>query len=460
MSDFVELLKRSVRWRYHLIPLPLAYGAEYRKWFAFLEQSQRFDEERLQEYTWRRLKALIEFAYNNTSYYRKSFEDVGCEPGDVKTLADYAQLPTTNRRLVRENLDAMTPINFAATQPITTLTSGTTGYPLKLYRSRSQEELRKAIVWRHYHDLGYRYKERRVTLGRPLDFPDKQQYFSHDVLENNLQLNSFHLNPRDFRMLYDAALRFAPKMLVGHPAALYTFCLQTEKLRLRPLKVAIVYSNSEKLYPHHIAKFEEHFGAKVYDYFGNRENSLAVTQFSCGGMHINPEFGLVEFVKDGRQCKIGEAGSIITTPLENYSTPLLRYDTGDVGKPLGRCSECGRAHPTMEIMGGRGKDLLLTREGFVNCHLDTYLTRHKFKGADYIQVVQQQIDRVTVRIFPSSEFRGTEDSARLKQLAHDCLGGFFEVEVEILSEPPFTEAGKMPYVVSELARDEQGLERS
>jgi phenylacetate-CoA ligase len=303
--------------------------------------------------------------------------------------------------------------------------------------------------------LGYDFKQKRITLGRPLDFPDKRRYSVHDVLENNLQLNSFHLNPGDFESLYHSAIKFRPRLLVGHPAALYTFCLQTEKMGLEPLQVPLVCSISEKLYPHHIQKFSEHFGATVYDYYGNRENTLAVTQFSCGGKHINSEFGLVEFIKDGKTCEPGEAGSIVTTPLENYSTPLLRYDTGDLGKPLGRCSNCRRVHPTMEIMGGRGKDVLLTRDGFINCHLDTYLTRHKFTGADYIQVVQTELGRIKVRILPNKEYRGEDDAARLQSLARDCLSGYFEVEVEELTEPPFTEAGKMPYVISELARERE-----
>ena len=155
-----------------------------------------------------------------------------------------------------------------------------------------------------------------------------------------------------------------------------------------------------------------------------------------------------------KHVAVGGTGSIITTSLENYSTPLLRYDTGDLGKSLGQCSKCSLPHPTMEILGGRGKDILVTRDGFISCHIDTYLNRNGFQGADYVQVVQKQIDRIIVRILPNARYSDPRDRDHLKRLAFDCLSGYVEIDVEILDSPPFTEAGKMPCVVSELSRSQ------
>ncbi len=453
-------VKKSLRWRYRLMPLPLSYGRDFRAKSRLLNQTLDYSEEQLAAYVWHRLTALIDFAYKNTDYYRQLFDDAGCQPADIKTPEDYLRIPTTNRLIVRANLERMKPRNFKATHPIKTVTSGTTGFPLKLYRSRTHEALRKAIVWRHYNACGYFFKEPRATLGRPLDFPQKHHYTHEDLLENNLWLNSFHLNPNDFMHIYGALADRMPKMLVGHPSALFTFCLQSEKAGVKSIRIPIIYSYSEKLYPHHIAKFKDYFGARVFDYYGNRENTLAVTQLPCGNYHINPEFGFVEFVTNGRHSTQGESGSIITTALENYSVPLLRYDTGDIGKPLGRCLTCKIPHPTMEILGGRGKDILVTRDGYVNCHLDTYLARHGFLGADYIQVVQRQVDRITVRILPNSHYSRERDESYLKRLAKDCLSGYFEVDIEQIDKPPFTESGKMPFVISELASHDNRGESS
>ncbi|MGB5107189.1 MAG: hypothetical protein WBP29_12460 [Candidatus Zixiibacteriota bacterium] len=454
--SLVNLLKSSVRWRHRIMPLQLSYGREFRNKSAFLIESLIFSEEQLFQYSWSRVTALLKFAYENTEFYRETLDAISCKPQDIKTPDDYLRLPTTNRQIVRDNLEFMKPRNFAATHPIKTVTSGTTGFPLKLYRSRAHEALRKAIVWRHYNACGYFFKEPRATLGRPLEFPQKHNYTHEDLLENNLWLNSFHLNPNDFRHIYDGLANWNPKMLVGHPSAIFTFCLQSERAGLKPIKIPIVYSYSEKLYPHHVAKFRAYFGAEVFDYYGNRENTIAVTQQPCGNYHINSEFGFVEFVANGKHAAKGETGSIITTSLENYSIPLLRYDTGDLGRSLGRCGKCTMSHPTMEILGGRGKDILVTRDGFINCHLDTYLARNGFLGADYIQVVQKEIDRIIVRILPNSNYLDSRDREHLQRLTRDCLSGYFEVGVELIDQPPFTESGKMPYVVSELARAQLG----
>ena len=173
--SLVDILKRTVRWRYRLMPLPLSYGREFRDKAAFLIDSQGYSPEQLQQYTWQRLTALIRFAYDNTEFYREMFDRVGCDPRDIKTPADYLRLPTIDRQVVRDNLERMTPRNFEDTHPIPTVTSGTTGYPLKLYRSRSLEALRKAVVWRHYNACGYFFKDPRFTLLRALDLPKNHQ---------------------------------------------------------------------------------------------------------------------------------------------------------------------------------------------------------------------------------------------------------------------------------------------
>lgn len=449
--NLIELAKRSVRWRYQITPIPLAYGRDFRRQFGFLRQSLLYGDEQLQDYVWERVSALIAFAYNETAYYRRTFAAVGCEPGDIRTPADFTKLPITSRAVVREFLEEMKPRSFAQTRPILTVTSGTTGFPLTLYRSARHESLRKAVVWRHYNALGYRFKDRRVTLGRPLDFPQKHHYTHVDLLEANLWLNTFHLNPQDFRHIYEAAAAYKPRMIVGHPSALYSFCLQSETSGLPAIKVPIIYSYSEKLYPHHLLKFREYFGGEVFDYYGNRENTLAVMQLPCRSHHVNSEFGYVEFVTDGKPAPEGTAGAIIATALANYSVPLIRYDTGDIGRSLGKCSRCNLVHPTMEIVGGRGKDVLVTRDGFVNCHLETYLARNGFRSADFIQIYQREIDRVIVRFLPNALFQPDRDRERLQQLAREGLSGYFEIELEMLDRPPFTKAGKMPYVVSELA---------
>ncbi len=449
--SWLDLAKRAVRWRYRLIPIQWSYGREFRRYAVFLNETRLYSDEQLRDYVWQRLSALLRFAYDETDYYRSSLTAAGCTPNDIRSFDDFARLPLTNRRIVRENLEQMKPRSFRSTHPIKTTTSGTTGFPLTLYRSAAQEALRKAVVWRHYSDLGYDFKDRRVTLGRPLDFPQEHRYTHLDLLEANLWLNTFHLNPGDFHHIYEAAAEFAPKMIVGHPSSLYAFCLQAEKSNLPPIAIPIVYSYSEKLYPHHIEKFQSFFGGRVFDYYGNRENTLAVARFSCGSYHIQSEFGYVEFVPDNKAAVQVDAGSIVSTALENYSVPLIRYDTGDLGRPLGRCSRCALPHPTMEILGGRGKDVLVTADGFVNCHLDTFLARNGFIAADYIQIYQREIKSVIVRFLPNVHYVPERDRPLLQRLAREGLSNYFEVELEELDKPPFTEAGKMPYVVSELA---------
>ena len=40
-----------------------------------------------------RLKDMVAYAYENTVYYKRAFDEAGVAPGDLQTLADIAKFP-------------------------------------------------------------------------------------------------------------------------------------------------------------------------------------------------------------------------------------------------------------------------------------------------------------------------------------------------------------------------------
>ena len=106
------------------------------------ESVECMDREQLREIQSRRLVKMAEYVYHNTPFYRKKFQEMGLEPGDIKGIDDIVKLPFTNKLDLRDNY----PFGLAAV-PMSQIvrihaSSGTTGKPafrhVRAYRTDVQ----------------------------------------------------------------------------------------------------------------------------------------------------------------------------------------------------------------------------------------------------------------------------------------------------------------------------------
>lgn len=65
---------------------------------------------------------------------------------------------------------------------------------------------------------------------------------------------------------------------------------------------------------------------------------------------------------DGSPCPPGHMGRLVVTLLNNYATPLIRYETGDYGELSPPCP-CGRELPVLKRIVGRIRNLVVLPGG-------------------------------------------------------------------------------------------------
>ena len=82
-----------VRYAYATIPLSIRYGKVFRDTYAFLQESQWWSREQLQEYQLEQLSKLLRHAYENVPYYRRIFDERGLKPKDIQDFKDLQELP-------------------------------------------------------------------------------------------------------------------------------------------------------------------------------------------------------------------------------------------------------------------------------------------------------------------------------------------------------------------------------
>jgi phenylacetate-CoA ligase len=86
--------------------------------------------EEMQKFQLKSLRETFKWVYEKIPFYKNKFQDMGLEPGDIKSLEDLAKLPFTVKTDLRDNY----PFGLCAV-PMSELvrihaSSGTTGKPI------------------------------------------------------------------------------------------------------------------------------------------------------------------------------------------------------------------------------------------------------------------------------------------------------------------------------------------
>lgn len=193
------------------------------------------------------------------------------------------------------------------------------------------------------------------------------------------------------------------------------------------------------------------FGCKVYDYYCNSEGAPYVTQCAAGGKHVNPEFGIIEILReDGTPAEPGELGYMVLTSFFQRTMPLIRYRIGDTARlaDADAWRPCGRAMPLIDRIEGRESDCLYSTEaGWVG---SAALSSAFYKIPRRVQPAQIQqigLDQFVMRYVPLGEPLTDQELDTTITALRDRLGSSADIRVEVVSEIPKSAQGKMRLVI-------------
>ena len=145
---------------------------------------------------------------------------------------------------------------------------------------------------------------------------------------------------------------------------------------------------------------------------------------------MQAENALVEVVDDaGRPCAPGEVGRVLVTSLNNFATPLIRYELGDyaeVGEP---CS-CGRGLPVLKRVMGRYRNLLTLPDGTRRWPRLGYETSlQSIAPIELMQMIQTAAEEIRVRLVMERALDAAE-TERLTAFIQKNLGYPFRLSFD------------------------------
>jgi phenylacetate-CoA ligase len=444
------ILEQLRRWRRTIVPLPVKYGGRFREVFRFLQEHQKASRDEIAAFQWRRLQELLHYAYAHVPFYRRRFDAMRMHPSDIATREDFRKIPYLNRDEVMEYVEELKSDEFDSLKPVQSVTSGTSRDHLRVFRSADAEVWRKAIMWRHFFNIGYRFRDRRAQFVGTLRFLKDHDQMPIDYNENLLMIEQFSIRPDHAPVIYKRMKEFAPKLIYCQPANLSTLILFFEDQQLEPFHVPIVYLTGEMIYPQYRRAIESFLGSYIVDYYGNRENTVAAVQLSDGRKYIQSEYCFMEFVDQSGREVVEQPAEIVATSLVNYAFPLIRYHTDDLGIYHGYPSGAVANYPVMTITGGRGKDLILTRRGLMFPQIEFKEGAEKFQR---VRVEQKTLEHLHVTYVPTKAFTGSDDEEYLLRIHQNYFGNEFQVTIERVPDIPLTPSGKNKLYVSQLAMD-------
>ncbi len=447
-STKMNLFGTLRRFRHTLLPLPVKYGGEFRRLLRFLNEHQHSTREELADFQWQQLRALLDYAYEHVPYYHRSFHALGLHPSDIKTPADFEQLPVLHKEDVAAHNVELRSDEFERFHPIPTTTSATTRDGLTTYRSEYLEEYRRAIVWRHFLNIGYRFRDRRAQLTVPLKFVRDPKDMPIDFNENALLIDSRSVTLENCPRIYARLRKFKPRLLYCQPANAAILIEYFRQQNLSPIHIPVVISVGEKLYPEYRDLIASFFGTHIIQYYGNRENTVSAGELMDGNLYINSEYCYVEFLGPDGHSAGQSPGDIITTSLQNYAFPMIRYHTEDFGVSRGYPDGASRNFEAMEVIGGRGKDLLLTRNGLMAPQIIPVIERACPGKYKRIQLEQTSVDDLVIRVIPRETFDRRHDPSIIAAAYRDCFQNQFKVSVELVEQINRTDSGKYKFVIS------------
>jgi phenylacetate-CoA ligase len=395
-----------------------------------------------------RLGRILHRAATLVPYYRRLWEDRR-RRGD-RTSHEYLEnWPVLEKDAVRADPGAFVADDRDRRKLFHEQTSGTTGKPLDIWRSRETLTLLYAIAEARtlaWHDIPR--ASRYARLGGQLVVPTANReppFWVWNAAMQQLYMSTYHLAPAFLPHYLDALQRHRIQYLAGYTSSLAALAHQALADGRRDLRMYATFTNAEGVDERQRSVIEAAFGGPVRETYGQAEMVAAATECPAGRLHLWPEAGIVEVWAGDARAPEGQDGEFICTGLLNTDMPLIRYRIGDRGRLAapGESCRCGRGLALLGAVEGRANDNLYTRDGRRVFWLNPVFYGLPVRES---QIEQVALDRVVVRIVPAPGFDVERTPATIARRLRDRLGDV-DVEFNEVSDIPRTTNGKLRSVL-------------
>ena len=375
----------------------------------------------------------VRYAYQHSAFYRELWRDAGVDPGSIRSLDDFRQLPILTKDDLRREQEVHPPYGRFLCIPEERVlrvhgTSGTTGNPT-IFGIGDDDWARIAdaharILW-------------AVGL-RPEDCVIVTAVFSAYIGSWGALLGAERLGakcfpfgagaPQQTERAVDWIKLVKPTALYGTPSYALYLAATASEMGVDPLtdfSFRLMFFSGEPgaSIPSTRREIEETYGCYVVDQGSMAEMTPWMTNSGCRhlkrGMHLWTDIVYTEMLDPQTRAPVppGGEGVPVYTHLERTSQPLVRYWSGDVARWDTTPCACGRTYPTLpEGLYGRADDMIIVRgQNIFPSKIEDVLRRIPEFAGEFRLVVERErgrMDSLTVQAEVAPEvYRGKDEGS-------------------------------------------------
>jgi phenylacetate-coenzyme A ligase PaaK-like adenylate-forming protein len=303
----------------------------------------------------KKLRKLIEHAYNTVPFYHKKFDDAGIKPGDIRNYSDLEKIPLVSKAELKNAGTSTISTQIGLKNCIPDRTGGSTGIPLTLYFTK--KDIWATTFERIRRENGYNPgKDVALEITGNSFLPADRRWYHTLFFPAWYQLNISDPIPAQIA----AIATVKPDIIWGYPSAIEIICNNLKMQGIDTVKPKIVFTASEVLSDHTRHSIENILDTTVFDVYGCHETGCVAWECSeHNGYHTCMDTCALEFLdKNNERIESGESGRVVVTNLHSFAMPIIRYEIGDSATPTGTSCSCGRGGYMIKSINGRNDDFI------------------------------------------------------------------------------------------------------
>jgi phenylacetate-CoA ligase len=417
------------------------YGPIYREHRKFLVNFDKLSIKDKLEYQTSELIKLVNYAYNNSVFYKNHYKDVDLT--QIKSIDDLKLLPIVTKEDLRSNIDKI--VTIPRRKGVEGHTGGTTGKSLVVI-FRKEDMMKRMAMLDHFKSrVGFEHlKMRRATFNGKHIVPPKQKkkiFWRYNRACKQMIYSSFHISDENMIYYINSLNKFKPESIDGFFMSICDLANYIERnniaLSFKPLAI---FPTSETLTTVGRELIERVFKCKVYDQYASSEGAPFITECDNQTLHIELSTGVFEQFNDDNE--------VLITSFTTYGTPLIRYQIGDSVKvsSLNNCL-CGMDSPKVDFIQGRTLDFVYTAEKVkINGGNIANLFKNMPNALIRSQVVQNHIGLVDIYLEVDKNKYKDEFDELLKAEFNHKFGSTTQVIIHHVDSIPRENSGKFKFI--------------
>ena len=312
-----------------------------------------------------KLKKAVEYAYNNSKFYKNMFDKNGLKPSDIQTLDDIRKIPFTVKTDLRDNYPY--GLNAVPMEDIARIhaSSGTSGKPTVVTYTKNDLEMWSECMARLITMAGVTKKDVvQISFGYGLFTGALGLHQGMEKVGATVIPASSGNTERQIMLLKD----LGATVLVATPSYALYIAEMIEKMGLDindfKLRVGLFGSEASSVEMHN--ELERRLHVLSTDNYGLSEIIGPGVAGECTykqGLHVNEDYFFVEILNPETFEPVpdGEYGELVLTALSKEAMPILRYRTKDITRIIPGTCPCGRTMRRLDKFQGRTDDMLVIR---------------------------------------------------------------------------------------------------